>query len=302
MDKRFLNYPDWQDTADTLHLFLQMAGKVKVERGYKRPEWGHVRMYLTIQGIGTGIIPAQDRNFEIYFNLVHHHVDVQDSLGNRTRIPLGDGLSVADFHGQLMGALDYIGTPTPINPVPQEFHDPTPFDQDTEHHSYDRAAVELFLANLHFAHRSLTGFLAPMRGKTDMPAFWFGTMDLSGIVYSGQPAPYSGSDMIGRNAFDEKLCEFGFWPGDTKIPVPSFYALPYPFLASIGSYGTLLAPEKAQFLAPESEFLFSLEDAFAAPDPQQAVGEFFRSTFTILQRLDRWDDLDWITEPLTYRK
>lgn len=302
MDKKFLNYPEWKDTADTLHMFLQMAGKVKLARSYKRPEWAHVRLDLSLQGIGTGIIPAEDCNFEIYFNLMQHHADVQNSRGRRIRIPLIDGLAVADFHRQLLGALDYIGTPTPISTAPQEFYDPTPFDVDTKHHSYDREAVELFLANLQFAYRSLAGFLAPMRGKVDMPAFWFGTMDLSGNVFSGQPAPYSGSDQIGKNSFDERFCEFGFWPGDNKTPQPSFYALPYPFLATIGSYETMLMPQKARFLSTESEFVFSLEDAFSSPDPQQAVGEFCRSSFNILQRLDRWKDLDWITEPLTYRK
>lgn len=300
MDQKFLNYPEWQDTADTLHMFLQMAGKVKLERSFKRPEWSHVRMDLSIQGIGTGVVPAEDCNFEIYFNLVQHHVDVQNSLGKRTRIPLADGLSVADFYQQLMGDLDYIGTPTPITTMPQEFHDPIPFDEDHKHRSYDRAAVKLFLANLQFAHRSLAGFLAPMRGKRDMPAYWFGTMDLSGSVFSGQPAPYTGTDAIGLNCFDEKFCEFGFWPGDTKTAAPSFYVLPYPFMASIGSYGSMLVPDKASFLAKESEFVFSLEDAFSYPDPQRAVADFCRSSFGILQRLDRWTDLDWITEPLTY--
>ena len=39
-----------------------------------------------------------------------------------------------------------------------------------------------------------------------------------------------------------------------------------------------------------------------SPDPQKAVEDFFRSSFGILQRVDRWKDLDWITEPLTYGK
>lgn len=300
MDKRFLNYTDWQDTADTLHLFLQMAGKVKLERSHKRPEWAHVRLDITIQGIGTGIIPAGDCNFEIYFNLLRHPVDVQNSLGARVRLLLADGLSVADFHRQLMDALDAVGARTRINTMPQEFHDPIPFDQNTKHRSYDRAAVEFFLSNLQFAYRSLAGFLAPMRGKVDMPAFWFGTMDLSGNVFSGQPAPYSGTDVIGRNGFDEKFFEVGFWPGDTKMAAPSFYALPYPFLADIGAHGSVLEPPKAQFLASESEFVFRLEDALSAPDPEQAVEDFCCSSFDILQRVDRWKDLDWITEPLTY--
>ena len=300
MDRNFLNYPEWQATADTLHLFLQMAGKVKIERSYQEPEWGHVRMPLTVQGIGTGVIPGPDTNFEIYFNLREHHVDVQNTNYIRTRLELSDGLSVADFHRQLIGALEFIEAPTTINTEPQEFHDPVPFDADTKHRSYDKQAVELFLDNLHFAQRSLNQFLAPMRGKVYAPAYWFGTMDLSGAVYSGQSAPYPGRGPIAANSFDERFCEFGFWPGDPSAPEPSFYVMPYPFLSNIGSYGSMLAPAKAQFVPKSSEFFLTLKDAFSYPDPQRAVVDFCRTSFDILQRMDKWSDIEWITEPLTY--
>ncbi|MCQ1954188.1 DUF5996 family protein [Arthrobacter sp. zg-Y238] len=300
MDKNFLNYPDWQATADTLHLYLQVAGKVKLERSYPEPEWGHVRMPLTVQGIGTGIMPGPDTNFEIYFNLRQHHVDVQNTNYIRTRIELSDGLSVADFYRQLMGALEFIEAPTSINTDPQEFYDPVPFDADTKHSTYDKHAVELFLDNLHFAHRSLEQFLGPVRGKVFAPSYWFGTMDLSGTIFSGQSEPYPGNGVIAVNCFDERFCEFGFWPGDPSSTDPAFYVMPYPFLSNIGSYGTMLAPAKAQFLTRSSEFILTLKDAFSYDDPQQAVVDFCRTSFDIVQRLDPWDDIDWITEPLTY--
>ncbi|MCC3302225.1 DUF5996 family protein [Arthrobacter sp. zg-Y895] len=300
MDQNFLNYPDWQATADTLHLYLQVAGKVKLERSYPEPEWGHVRMPLTVQGIGTGIMPGPDTNFEIYFNLHQHHVDVQNTNHIRTRIELSDGLSVADFYRQLMGALEFIGAPTAINTDPQEFYDPVPFDADTKHSTYDKQAVEVFLDNLHFAHRSLGQFLGPVRGKVFAPSYWFGTMDLSGTIFSGQSEPYPGNGVIAVNCFDERFCEFGFWPGDPSSTEPAFYVMPYPFLSNIGSYGTMLAPAKAEFLTKSSEFILTLKDAFSYDDPQQAVVDFCRTSFDILQRLDPWDDIDWITEPLTY--
>ncbi|MCC3277418.1 MULTISPECIES: DUF5996 family protein [unclassified Arthrobacter] len=300
MDKNFLNYPDWQATADTLHLFLQMAGKVKVERSCPEPEWAHVRMPLTVQGIGTGVIPGPDTNFEIYFNLREHHVDVQNTNYIRTRLDLTDGLSVAGFYQQLMDALEFIEAPTPINTEPQEFYDPVPFDADTKHHSYDRHAVELFLDNLHFAQRSLSQFLAPVRGKVHLPAYWFGTMDISGAIYSGQSAPYPGKGAIAANSFDERFCEFGFWPGDPSSIEPAFYVMPYPFLSNIGSYGSMLAPPQAEFLTKSSEFILTLKDAFSTPDPQRAVVDFCRTSFDILQRMDPWSDIEWITEPLTY--
>ncbi|UWX97804.1 DUF5996 family protein [Arthrobacter zhaoxinii] len=300
MDKNFLTYPDWQATADTLHLYLQVAGKVKLERSYPEPEWGHVRMPLTVQGIGTGIIPGPAANFEIYFNLRQHHVDVQNSNYIRTRLELSDGLSVADFYRQLMGALDFIGAPTTINTEPQEFYDPVPFDADTKHATYDKHAVELFLDNLHFAHRSLGQFFGPVRGKVFAPSYWFGTMDLSGTIFSGQPEPYPGSGVIAVNCFDERFCEFGFWPGDPSSTEPAFYVMPYPFLSNIGSYGTMLAPQKAEFLTRSSEFILTLKDAFSYDDPQRAVVDFCRTSFDILQRMDPWGDIEWITQPLTY--
>ncbi|MCC9145977.1 MULTISPECIES: DUF5996 family protein [unclassified Arthrobacter] len=302
MDKNFLTYPDWQATADTLHLYLQVAGKVKLERSYPEPEWGHVRMPLTVQGIGTGIIPGPDTNFEIYFNLRQHHVDVQNSNYIRTRIELSDGLSVADFYRQLMGALEFIEAPTSINTAPQEFYDPVPFDSDTKHSTYDKHAVELFLDNLHFAHRCLTQFLGPVRGKVFAPSYWFGTMDLSGTIFSGQSEPYPGNGVIPVNCFDERFCEFGFWPGDPSAPEPAFYAMPYPFLANIGSYGSMLAPDKAEFRTTSSEFFLTLKDAFSYADPQRAVVDFCRTTFDIVQRMDRWSGIEWITEPLNYER
>ena len=64
----FLNYTDWQDTADTLHMLLQMSGKVKLLYRAKRPEWAHIRQYLTLDGISTGIVPEAPVPFEINFD------------------------------------------------------------------------------------------------------------------------------------------------------------------------------------------------------------------------------------------
>ena len=68
MNKKFLNYTDWQGTADTLHMYLQMLGKVKLMRCHQRPEWAHVRLYLTVEGVSTGIIPGDNSPFEIQAN------------------------------------------------------------------------------------------------------------------------------------------------------------------------------------------------------------------------------------------
>ena len=66
--EEYRSYTDWQDTAHTVHLLLQMAGKVKVVRCDKRPEWSHIRLYLTLDGLSTGIVPCNESPFVIHFN------------------------------------------------------------------------------------------------------------------------------------------------------------------------------------------------------------------------------------------
>lgn len=302
MTKTFINYSDWQDTADTVHLLLQMAGKVKVARSDKRPEWAHVRQYLTVDGLTTGLIPGDRSFFRIAFDFRRHRIDFRNTEGGSAAIDLRDGTSIADYYAHFTEALEQIGSPTAINVRPQEFYDPVDFDQDDIHHTYDEKAVMSWLDNLQFAYGALARFLAPFRGKTDSPAYYFGTMDLSGTAYSGEPAPLGRDTAITQFAYDERCFEVGFWPGDIYIPLASFYVMPYPFIDDVGDNDKLLQPAKARFVPAKKEFFLTLEDAFSYSDPAATVVEFFRSAFDIVQSLKKWERIDWITRPLDYKK
>lgn len=303
MNRNFLNYPDWQKTADTLHMYLQIAGKVKLQRSESRPEWAHARMYLTVEGLTTGIMPGDPYPFEIAFNLRKQQVEVHNNEGKYIVIPLHDGLSVARFYEQISFALKYIGSPTHINVRPQEFYDPVEFDLDEKHHSYDPEAVSLFLDNLQFAYRALMKFMTPFRGKVNKPAYYFGTMDLSCTLYSGQPLPFSHPEAkISAPAFDERYCEFGFWPGDFRQHQPSFYVLPYPFISDLEGNESMLRPDKSFFVSEKKEFFLTLNDALSYGDPIGSILEFLHSSFDILQKIKRWDNLDWLIHPLSYEE
>ena len=302
MEQRYLNYSDWKATADTLHMLLQIIGKVKLEQCDKRPEWAHIRQFLTVDGFTTGVINGENSPFEILVNFRKHHIELRNALGKYVIIPLKDGISIAEYYQQIMNALDYIGSPTKINVRSQEFYDPVDLDKDHKHHTYDKEAVVLFQDNLLFAYKALNRFMAPFRGKVDFPAYYFGTMDLSCIVYSGEPAPYGKNVAISSHAFDERNCEFGFWPGDTRSDKPSFYVMPYPFISSIEGNDGMLKPDKAVFTPERKEFFLTLEDAFSYKDPMEATIDFLNSSFDILQKVEKWEHLDWITHPLTYTR
>lgn len=302
MTTTFLNYPDWQDTADTVHLLLQMAGKVKLARCSKRPEWAHIRQYLTVDGLTTGLIPGDEYPFRIAYNFRQHQIEFQNTEGLNTSVPLQDGVSVAMYYERFTKALELIGSPTEIDLRPQEFYDPIPFDRDEIHHTYQENAVMTWMQNLYFAYGVLNRFLSPFRGKVDSPAYYFGTMDLSGTLYSGEPAPSGRAAAITRYAYDERCFECGFWPGDIYMPLACFYVMPYPFIDDTGDYEKLLQPYKARFVPEKKEFFLTLGDAFSYPDPAEKVLEFFRSAFEIVQKLSRWDRIDWIARPLDYGK
>ncbi len=296
----YLNYSQWKDTADTLHMLLQITGKIKMQCCHKRPEWAHVRQYLTIDGLTSGILPGGECPYQISINLRSHYLELCNAAGKCMRIPLRNSTTVADYYTEVMNGLGYIGSPTTINVRPQEFWEDIAFDKDTKHHSYDENAVLAFLENLLFAHHAMNKFLSPFRGKVNYPAYYFGTMDLSGIVYSGEPAPFHNDSAISSHAFDERYCEIGFWPGDIYADKPSFYVLPYPFISDIKGNEHMIVPPKAVFTPEKKEFFLTLEDALSYNNPTETVVDFFKSSFKILQQVERWDHIDWITEPLSY--
>ena len=65
-----LPYSEWRDTAATLHLWLQIVGKIAmVQRAWVNHSW-HVALRTTARGIGTGLIPHEAGSFQIDFDFI----------------------------------------------------------------------------------------------------------------------------------------------------------------------------------------------------------------------------------------
>lgn len=295
-----INYTDWREVADTLHLLLQMTGKVKLAYSDKRPEWAHIRQYLTLDGITTGIIPCEPSPFEIRFNFRQDEVEFRNYNGKAEVVKLEGGKSVGAYYRQFTTALKQVDAETKIGVRPQEFYDPVNFDEDEKHHAYSRKQVLIWLDNMLFAYRALNQFIAPFRGKVICPAYYFGTMDLSCTVYSGEPVPWGKSGKVMPYNFDERNYECGFWPGDAGFPEPAFYALPYPFISDLQGNEKYLRPDKAFYKPEKMEFFFTLKEALNYPNPEKMVIDFCRSGFEVMQEISPWKNLDWIKRPLEY--
>ncbi len=292
-----LRYDEWTDTALTLHLVSQMLGKVKLVRMAPQPEWNHIVLYLTPDGLTTGLIPNGDRTFAIDMLFREGRVSVTDISGRSSGFSFRNGSSVGEYYEEFHRMLADVTCQTDITTAPMEMAITTPFHEQKEKRDYDHEKATEFHRMCVFAQNALLEFVAPFRGKKMLPSFFWGTFDTTAILFGGQSRPFTGHGIIEQVAFDEQMMEFGFWPGDDAVREPSFFILPYPFLKG-DLTGEPIRPDRAVFSREKAEFFLTLRDAFSYPDPKQAVVDFCRSGFDIISSHEKWINLDWLTKPL----
>jgi hypothetical protein len=138
-----LPYSAWKDTCETLHLWTQIVGKIRLMQApWLNHSW-HVTLYLTTSGLTTSPIPYGGRAFQIDFDFIDHVLWVRTSDGHFRQIMLAPK-PVAEFFDELFGALSDLGLDVRVRKMPCEIADCVPFDQDRTHASYDRDYANRF--------------------------------------------------------------------------------------------------------------------------------------------------------------
>src|SRR6185369_12714571 len=138
-----LAYADWADTAQTLHMWTQVVGKVRMALTPAVNHWWHVPLYVGARGLTTSPMPVDDRTVEIAFDFIAHRLEIACSDGALEHLPL-EPMSVAAFHRKVMAALDRLGVRPVIWTVPCEVENPIPFEHDEVHAAYDPKAAQRF--------------------------------------------------------------------------------------------------------------------------------------------------------------
>ncbi len=295
---KIIPYDQWSETAYTLHMIAQMMGKVKLVRMPAQPEWGHVVLHFTPQGFTTGLIPNGERSFAIHLNLDTSTVFAQTISGDTAGFSLRNNTSVSEYYNDFKKMLSTLVCDTIMNEVPQEMGTKIPFYDDIKKHDYDSCSARDFFQMYVYAYNALLDFSSPFRGKKLLPSFFWGTFDVSAILFSGKPSPFSGSGIIEVSGFDEQFFEVGFWAGDSSLTDPSFFIMPYPFIKEdLG--GKPIRPDKAIWSPSKMEYFLSLKDALSYPDPQAMIREFFENSFHVVTAHENWMRMDWFTHPLT---
>jgi hypothetical protein len=280
-----LPYEEWRETRDTLHMYTQVIGKLRLALSPFEPEWANVPLYLTARGLTTMPMPISGRTLDAEFDLIAHELVLRTSDGAIERRALGG--TVADFYTEVMRALGRLGVEVTLSVVPSEVATALPFPEDTTHATYVPEQAARFFAVLSRVDMVLKQHRAGFRGRTTPVQFFWGTFDLALVRYSGRPVTPEGTGVIERFGGDaEEICA-GWWSGDERVPYPAFYAYAYPKPAGIE--GASLEPSGAAWNAAAGEFILPYDTVRALPDPAAAVLSFLRTTYADSAARLRWD-------------
>ena len=277
----------WKDTRDTLHLWMQMVGKIRLKLAPYLNHWWQVPLYVTSRGLTTTSIPFGGREFDVTFDFIDHTLIIQTSDARSEQIPL-QPRSVAGFYRELMASLHRLGIDVKIWTVPSEIPQAIRFEEDTQHASYDAVYAHRAWRVLLAADEIFKEFRGRFIGKASPVHFFWGGFDLAVTRFSGRRAPERvGADRITREGYSHELSSCGFWFGSGSLTEPAFYSYAVP--EPPGFKETQMRPAAASYNTEFSIFVLPYDDVRQAADPRGTVLDFLQSTYEAAATLGRWD-------------
>jgi hypothetical protein len=281
-----LPFEEWRATCDTLHMWTQIVGKVRLALAPRLNHWWQVPLYVGARGLTTTAIPYRDRTFEMEFDFVDHALAIRTCEGETRTVKL-EPKPVATFYAETMTALDSLGLPVRIWTMPQEVDEPIPFDHDTTHASYEREPVERFWRVLRSVDAVLKEFRGGFIGKASPVHFFWGSFDLCVTRFSGRRAPsMPQADKVTQEAYSHEVSSVGWWPGDATTPYPAFYAYASPEPAGFGDVP--VQPAAAFYDRDAGQFRLKYDDVRSAGSPREALLAFCQSTYEAAATRANW--------------
>jgi Family of unknown function (DUF5996) len=286
-----LRVADWAESRETLHMWTEIVGKIRLAHAPMVNHWWQVVFYVTPRGLTTSAVPYPNGAFDIEFDFIEHRLRIRVSDGSGRELAL-EPKPVSQFYAEIMDALGALGIQTRIHPRPNEVDPAIPFAADYRHASYDPHAVRLFWGQLLRTGQVFEEFRSHFVGKASPVHFFWGGMDLACTRFSGRPAPPHPPDgapnlpdWVNREAYDAELSSCGFWPGGGEEG--AFYAYAYPEPAGFADYP--VRPAAASYQREIGEFILPYEAVATAAHPEQALTEFLHTTYEAAAELGHWD-------------
>lgn len=281
-----LKLSEWEATKDTLQLWTQIVGKIRLVQTPLINHFWNVTLYVSARGLTTSAMPYENGVFEIEFDFVDHNLVIKTSKGETKTIKL-EPKSVKRFYEETLAMLDSLGINPEIRHLPDEIPNAIPFDEDETHKSYDPVYANRFWQALIEVDKIFTEFRAEFIGKVSPVHFFWGSFDLAVTRFNGELAPErEGADAITREAYSHAVISHGFWLGGNGMEA-AFYSYAAPEPDEFKS--ARVKPEKA-FYSPEmNEFFLMYEDVTTSDNPKEALRDFLNSTYEAGANLAKWN-------------
>ena len=282
-----LDWHEWHETADTLHMLTQIVGKTRLALTPVQNHWWNVTLYVTAHGLSTSVMPLPDGDLlEIKFNFLTHTLEFRRSSGQTASLPLR-AQPVADFFAGYQRILAELAVSCHIDPLPCELKAPIRFDQDTTHTTYDPAAVRRFWQILSRADTLFKRFSTNFLGKISPVHFFRGSFDLAVTRFNGQRAPARpGADRLQAEAYSHVCISAGFWPGNGGFGQAAFYCYAAPVPDGLADRQI---PGPGAFKKDLGEFLLLYDEVRRSDHPDRTVLKFLEATYSAAADAAGWD-------------
>ena len=282
-----LPWSEWRSTIDTLHMWTQIVGKVRLAYAPMMNEWWQVPLYVTSRGLTTSPIPLGAHSFEISFDFIDHNLSIVTSQGGAKVLPLMPR-SVKDFYSEFTSAMKALGIEVNIWTRPVEVKNPIPFEQDELHASYDpqfvrkfhhvlvahRYGVEVVSSEVHRQSEPRSVLLGHLRP--------FGSA-LFGAGVGGDTARSHHACGVRRRADRMRVLARGRATRGSRL----FLFLLTPNLRKLAR--VMCALPAAWWHDELREFVLLYDDVRKADSPTDALAQFFESTYEAAADLLGWN-------------
>ena len=281
-----LPYESWKETYATLHMWSQVVGKIALAQAPPMNHCWAIALHVTARGLATRTLPHDHRSFTLELDFIAHQLVIEASDGERRVLPFKPR-SVADFHRDVMAALDDMGLAVKIWSTPVEVPSPIRFEEDIVHHSYDPELANRFWRILLQVDRVFNAARCGFIGKCSPVQFFWGSFDLAVTRFSGRPAPRRDGPAFMRDAYSHEVISHGFWPGSGPVLEPAFYAYAVP--EPRGLKEARVRPDAAFYHRDLNEFVLPYEAVRTAASPDSEIIAFVDSTYQQAATLGGWD-------------
>jgi hypothetical protein len=287
-----LKYVGFEKEKRTLHLFLQIVGKIRLKLTPRKNHWWYVTHYITEKGFSTGPIPYNNgfNSFSIVFNVIKHQLEIQTSEGNFKTLKLKNGLSVADFYTQVFTILNELDIWVKIVDKPYDLGIEKEFSSISEYHHYDESYIEKLWKALLWTDSVFKEFSGRFYGKTSPVHLYWHSMDLAVTRFSGKKGPKMPAEarISDKDAYSHECISFGFWPGDDKVQEPAFYSYTFPKPENIEN--EKLRPDSASWEMSNGSpmAILTYANLLEEENPRQALLDFMEIAYQAGAELASW--------------